>query len=177
MATVVVVGCGLLWIPIMKRISEGNSGIYDYLQNVQGFLAPPIAAVFLLGLFSKRINAPGALWGLLVGFVLGAGKLTLQTLVKSGAIAQGGMLWEIGNFNGYYFSGVLFVFSILFVIAVSLATPAPSAEKVANLTFSSLSGEFQKENRASWGLPDVLGSAVVLGMVLAAYVYFTYWLT
>lgn len=177
MATVVVVGCGLLWIPIMKRISEGNSGIYDYLQNVQGFLAPPIAAVFLLGLFSKRINAPGALWGLLVGFVLGAGKLTLQTLVKSGAIAQGGLLWEIGNFNGYYFSGVLFVFSILFVIAVSLATPAPSAEKVANLTFSSLSGEFQKENRASWGLPDVLGSAVVLGMVLAAYVYFTYWLT
>ena len=72
---------------------------------------------------------------------------------------------------------MLVVFSIFFVIAVSLATPAPSAEKVANLTFSSLSGEFQKENRASWGLPDVLGSALVLGMVLAAYVYFTYWLT
>lgn len=177
MATVFVVGCGLVWIPIMKRISEGNSGIYDYLQNVQGFLAPPIAAVFLLGLFSKRINAVGALWGLLVGFVLGMGKLTLQTLVKSGAIAQGGMLWEIGNFNGYYFSGVLFLFSVVFVIAVSLATPAPAPEKVANLTFASVSHEFAKENRASWGLPDLVGTAIVLGMVLTVYVYFTYWLS
>lgn len=177
MATVFVVGCGLIWIPIMKRISEGNSGIYDYLQNVQGFLAPPIAAVFLLGLFSKRINAVGALWGLLVGFVLGMGKLTLQTLVKSGAIAQGGMLWEIGNFNGYYFSGVLFLFSVVFVIAVSLATPAPAPEKVANLTFASVSHEFAKENRASWGVPDLVGTAIVLGMVLSVYVYFTYWLS
>jgi SSS family solute:Na+ symporter len=177
MATVFVVGCGLVWIPIMKRISEGNSGIYDYLQNVQGFLAPPIAAVFLLGLFSKRINAVGALWGLLVGFVLGMGKLTLQTLVKSGAIAQDGMLWEIGNFNGYYFSGVLFLFSVVFVIAVSLATPAPAPEKVANLTFASVSHEFAKENRASWGVPDLVGTAIVLGMVLTVYVYFTYWLS
>jgi SSS family solute:Na+ symporter len=54
----------------MKKISEGNSGLYDYLQNVQGFLAPPIAAVFLLGLFSKRINGRGAFWGLVIGFVM-----------------------------------------------------------------------------------------------------------
>src|SRR5690606_38790344 len=83
-ATVVVVGCGLVWIPIMKKVSEGNSGIYDYLQNVQGFLAPPITAVFLLRLFSKRLNAAGAFWGLVVGFVLGMAKLTVQTLSKSG---------------------------------------------------------------------------------------------
>lgn len=176
-ATVVVVGCGLVWIPIMKKVSEGNSGIYDYLQNVQGFLAPPITAVFLLGLFSKRINAAGAFWGLVVGFVLGMAKLTLQTLSKSGAITPESFLWPIGDFNGYYFSGVLFLFSVIFVIVLSLATPAPSAAKVENLTFRSVSNDWKRENRASWGLPDVLGSAGVLALVLGVYVYFSFWLS
>lgn len=175
-ATVVVVGCGLVWIPIMKKVSEGNSGIYDYLQNVQGFLAPPITAVFLLGLFSKRINAAGAFWGLVAGFALGMAKLTLQTLSKSGAITQESFLWPIGDFNGYYFSGVLFLFSVIFVIVLSLATPAPAAAKVENLTFSSVSNDWKRENRASWGLPDVLGSAGVLALVLGVYIYFSFWL-
>src|SRR5690606_35251394 len=111
-ATTVVVGFGLLWIPIMKTVSESNSGLYDYLQNVQGFLAPPITAVFLLGLFNRRINKTGAFWGMIVGFVLGMIKLTLQTLVQSGAMAPTGVLGAIGAFNGYYFSGVLFLFCI-----------------------------------------------------------------
>lgn len=175
-ATTVVVGCGLVWIPIMKKISEGNSGIYDYLQNVQGFLAPPITAVFLLGLFSKRINAAGALWGLVAGFVLGMAKLTLQTLTKSGAISRDSFLWPVGDFNGYYFSGVLFLFSVILVIAVSFATPAPAAAKVKNLTFKSVSPEWKSENRASWGVPDVLGSGAVLGLVLGIYFYFSFWL-
>ena len=175
-ATTAVVGCGLVWIPIMKKISEGNSGIYDYLQNVQGFLAPPITAVFLLGLFSRRINAAGALWGMVVGFVLGMAKLTLQTLVKSGAIGRDSALWPIGDFNGYYFSGVLFLFSVIFVIAVSLATPVPLEAKVRNLTFGSVSSEWKAENRASWGLPDVLGSGAVLALLLGVYAYFSFWL-
>ena len=51
-ATSVVVICGLIWIPIMKAMAGG--GIYKYLQQVQGYLAPPITAVFLLGLFWKK---------------------------------------------------------------------------------------------------------------------------
>jgi solute:Na+ symporter, SSS family len=82
-ATAAVVVAGIVWIPIMKRISEGNTGLYDYLQNVQGFLAPPITAVFLLGLFWTRTTAPAAFYGLVVGFVLGMAKLTVQTFQKA----------------------------------------------------------------------------------------------
>jgi len=176
MATGVVVVCGLVWIPVMKKISEGNSGLYDYLQNVQGFLAPPITAVFLLGLFSKRITAPAALWGLVVGFVLGMGKLTIQTLAKSGGLAADGMLQAIGDYNGYYFSGVLFVFSMLLVTVISLMTAAPSEEQVRGLTYASTTPEQRAENRASWDARDVVGTAVVLGMVATVYIYFTVWL-
>ncbi len=175
-ATAVVVGCGLVWIPIMKKISEGNTGLYDYLQNVQGFLAPPITAVFLLGLFSARITAQGAWWGLVIGFVLGMAKLTIQTVVKSGSGAGAGLFDAIGNFNAYYFSGLLFAFSMALVWMVSLATPAPSAEKVRGLTYSSTTEEQRMENRASWGSREVVGTVVVAAMVLAVYLYFSFWL-
>lgn len=176
-ATAAVVCCGIVWIPIMKRISEGNSGLYDYLQNVQGFLAPPITAVFLLGLFSKRINARGALWGLSAGFILGMIKLTLQSLTRSGWLTGDGVLASIGRFNGYYFSGLLCIFSMLLVTAVSLATAAPPARQVEGLTYASITPKQRAENRASWGFAEVAGSAVVLGLVLAMYLYFTFWLS
>lgn len=175
-ATTVVVGFGLLWIPIMKTISESNSGLYDYLQNVQGFLAPPITAVFLLGLFNRRINGTGAFWGMIIGFVLGMIKLTLQTLVQSGTMAPTGILGAIGAFNGYYFSGVLFLFCVALVIAISYSTPQESDEQIRGLTYRSVSPEDQAVNRSSWGMPEVLGSIVVLGIVLGVYFYFSFWL-
>ncbi|MBL7134941.1 MAG: sodium/solute symporter, partial [Phycisphaerae bacterium] len=67
-ATGVVVVLGMAWIPVMKYIS---GGLYVYLQSVQAYLAPPITAVFFLGVFAKRINATGAVAGLICGFALG----------------------------------------------------------------------------------------------------------
>ena len=60
--TVIVVAAGIVWIPMMPLISGG--GLYQYLQNVQSYLAPPITDVFLLGIFSDPINNRGAVWGL-----------------------------------------------------------------------------------------------------------------
>ena len=54
-ATVAVVVAGIAWIPIMQRIGGGQ--LYGYLQNVQSLLAPAIAAVFMLGIFSKYVVA------------------------------------------------------------------------------------------------------------------------
>jgi SSS family solute:Na+ symporter len=133
--------------------------------------------VFLLGLFWKRINAHGAFWGLVTGFILGVGKLTLQTLAKNGALADGTALKAIGDFNGYYFAGVLFVFSVVFVTLVSLATPAPSEEKVRGLTRGSVAPGQSAEHRPGWFSAEVLGTVVVLGLVLAMYIYFTLWLS
>ena len=46
-ATAAMVVIGLLWIPVI----QGSRGLYDYLQSVQGYLAPPIFVVFFLGNF------------------------------------------------------------------------------------------------------------------------------
>lgn len=175
-ATTVVVILGLLWIPIMKQMAEGNSGLYNYLQNVQGFLAPPITAVFLLGLFNKRINANGAFWGMVIGFVLGMFKLTVQTLTQSGLLDTSTVLGAIGAFNGYYFAGILFLVAVTIIIAVSYATDPPPEEKIRGLTFSMISDHDRKENRDSWNWRDVAGSVIVLGLVLGVYLYFSFWI-
>lgn len=176
-ATGVVVGFGLLWIPIMKTISEGNAGLYDYLQNVQGFLAPPIAVVFLLGLFNRRVNAQGALWGMVIGFILGMLKLTLQTLAQSGALGDEGVLYAIGAFNGYYFTGVLFVISILLVLGISYAGKPQPASQIHGLTYDTVTDEEKAESRSGAGRGLVLGTAVVLGLVVVIYLYFSFWLS
>ena len=164
--TVSMTALGLLWLPIMKSIAGG--GLYKYIQAVQSFLAPPIVAVFVLGLFWKRMNLKGAVWGLSVGFILGMAKLAANAL------------W--GGTEGcafipdFYFSGILLALSIGIVIVASLLAPAPDSAHLDGLNFSCLSSEYRKMNRESWNWVDVVASLIVVGCVVAAYAYFWTWL-
>ncbi len=173
MATAVVVFLGLIWIPVMRTIAQG--GLYKYLQSVQGYLAPPITAVFLLGLFSKRINGKGAVAGLIWGFVLGMTKLCIEALVGGGVITSG-FLKVIGDYNFLFASGWLFAISGIIVIVVSLRSAPEPAEKIAGLTYGSFTDAERKELRASWNKWDVIASVGVLGLVLALYTYFSFWI-
>jgi SSS family solute:Na+ symporter len=176
-ATVVVVAMGIIWIPVMQRVSQG--GLYKYLQDVQSYLGPPITAVFLLGLFFKRINGKGAVAGLAIGFVAGMGKLTLQALTGGGqeaVIASPTWLVDIGQYNFLFASGWLLLISIVAIVGVSLLTAPPDYEKIAGLTYATATAEQKKERRESWGAVDVLITVVVLGLVLGLYVYFSFWL-
>lgn len=173
-ATGFVVVAGMIWIPVMKLVSGG--GLYQYLQSVQGYLAPPITAVFLLGLFFKRINATGAFAGLGIGFILGMIKLTLQALDGAGQFGDSGLLHAIGAYNFLYASGWLLAISVVIVIVASLLTPPPTEEQTSGLTYSSITPEQAAENRASWGGAEVWATAGVLALVAGIYLYFSFWL-
>jgi len=175
-ATMVVVAMGIIWIPVMQRVSQG--GLYKYLQDVQSYLGPPITAVFLLGLFFKRINGKGAVAGLAIGFVAGMGKLTLQALTGGNDpyITSPQWLVDVGQYNFLFASGWLLLISIVAIVGVSLLTSPPNYEKIAGLTYATATAEQKKERRESWGLIEVLMTVVVLGLVLGLYLYFSFWL-
>ncbi|HEY0944627.1 MAG TPA: sodium:solute symporter [Opitutaceae bacterium] len=173
-ATTVVVGLGIIWIPVMAKLSGG--GLYQYLQSVQGYLAPPITAVFFIGLFWKRINSAGATWGLAGGFVLGMLKLTIQAFFGTGKIENPAFLAAIGDFNFLYATGVLFVFSSILLVVASLLTPPPPAAKIKGLTYSSIHDEAGKEISASWDAGNKLLAGLILVLVLGMYLYFSFWL-
>ncbi len=137
-ATVVLTVLGFAWIPFMDAIS---STLYQYLQSVQSYISPPIAAVFLLGLAWKRINASGAMACLLSGLVLGAIRLVLELM--NGGEQDGlpdGVLSAVAEFNFLHFAVVLFLICVIILITVSLMTDPPPDDKVSGLTFETAAG-------------------------------------
>ncbi|MEO0531632.1 MAG: sodium:solute symporter [Planctomycetota bacterium] len=173
-ATIAAVAIGLLWIPVIKN---ADKGLYDFLQSVQGYLAPPIFVVFFLGVFWKRANAAGCLAALLVGFGLGLFRLGIDTAPKVAgegfAYAEGSLLWITSKIYFQYFSLLITAISAAVMVLVSIATRAPDAEQISGLTYGSLTDEQKAETRASWGTIDVVTSVVVCVLIAAAYLYFS----
>jgi SSS family solute:Na+ symporter len=165
-ATGVVVLLGMAWIPLMSRIS---GTLYQYLQSVQSYLAPPIAAVFLLGVFFKRINGQGALTGMVVGFILGMIKLTLELFQND----LTGILHSFATINFLYFCILLFLFSIALMVIVSLLTPKPDEAQIQGLTFATTVAADKAASRASWNKWDVILSLIVVAIVISVFVYFS----
>lgn len=165
-ATGVVVVLGILWIPVMSGIS---GVLYQYLQSVQSYLAPPIAAVFLLGVFYKRINSAGALAALIGGFAIGALRIFLE-LNKS---TLSGFLYDFATINFLYFCIILFVFSILVLLVVSLLTDRPSDEQLNGLTYATTVAEDRAISRSSWSTSDVVLSVLVVFIIIGIFMYFS----
>jgi solute:Na+ symporter, SSS family len=174
-ATTTMVVVGLFWIPVI----QGARGLYDYLQGMQAYLGPPIFAVFFFGIFMKRLNGPGCLAALLVGFALGMFRLIVDTPVTLGldgyvgGYPEGSFLWIVNNIYFQYYSLLIFVISTAILIGVSYATAPPSEDRLVGLTYATVTSDQRAESRRSWTGMDVVSSAAVLVLILTAYIYFT----
>jgi len=168
-ATVVVVLLGLIWMPVMMSLGS----LYSYLQGIQSLLAPAMVAVFTLGIFSKKITPKAGEWGLIGGFVVGMIRLVTNVITDTGKAAMDGAFWENTTWfwqtNWLVFECWLLVFIIALMVVVSFFTPAPSKAQVDAITFSS---DFKKSIRESWGVWDVVGTLVVVGLCACFYWYF-----
>ena len=124
-ATAVMVVIAMLWIPVV----QGAHSLYDYLQQVQGYLAPPIFVVFFFGVFWKRLNAKGCLYAMVAGFLLGLFRMLVDTPVTmklkgfENGYTQGTFLWIVNNINFQYFSIIITLFSALVMVGGELRDP------------------------------------------------------
>ncbi|HSM62138.1 MAG TPA: sodium/solute symporter, partial [Longimicrobiales bacterium] len=174
LATTTMVLIGLAWIPVI----QGARGLYEYLQGVQSYLAPPIFTVFFLGVFMTRVNAKGCLSALVAGFALGVFRLAVDTPVSlgfgdfAGGYAAGSFLWIVNNVYFQYYSLFIFLVTVVVMIAVSYATEEPAYQRISGLTYATVTDEQRSASRGSWDRRDVLGSAFVLLMIVIAYLYF-----
>lgn len=165
-ATGIAVVLGMIWIPIMKNIS---GVLYQYLQSVQSYLAPPIAAVFLLGIFYQRLNAKGAMAALTTGFAIGL----LRIILELNKDITSGFFHAFATINFLYFCILLFLFSIAVLVVVSLATHPPSREQINGLTYATTVAEDRERSRASWNRSDVVLSLIVIVIVIIVFTYFS----
>ena len=169
-ATVVLVLVSLGWIPFMKALMGG--GIFHYLQSVQAYISPPIAAVFLFGLLFSWINARGAIIALWTGFALGLLRLVMEFMNNQGTISVGkdsffGIMLDI---NFLHYALYLFLFSGALMMLVSKLGVPESPEKLRLVTFhkSDFQGKFTFTS-------DVWWSIALVTMVLFLWFLFSSW--
>ncbi len=174
MATVAMVLIALAWIPVIK----GAQGLYNYLQAVQGYLAPPIFVVFFFGVFMKRMNAQGALWAMIVGFVLGIFRMLVDTPVTLGLAGfangypHGSFLWIVNNIYFQYFSVLITIVSAIVMVVVSHMTAVPDPAQIKSLTLETTTHEDRAHTRGSWDWREVAASVLVITCILCSYLYF-----
>jgi SSS family solute:Na+ symporter len=169
-ATLVLVIISLGWIPFMKTLMGG--GIFHYLQSIQAYISPPIAAVFLFGLVYKWINAKGAIVALWTGFIFGIFRLVTEFLSKEGMIivSQDSMLGMLLEINFLHFAVILFVFSTAVLMIVSKTGYPQPAEVLKTVTFQ----RKPKGTSYKWSSDKTL-TVVLIALVLALWWIFSSW--
>jgi len=166
MATAIVVLSGIMWIPFIKVVS--GAGLYTYLQSVQAYIAPPIASVFLLGLFWSRINANGALAALVGGFMAGMIRLGLE--IKKSSLMADGIWYKIADLNFLYFAIFSFLTCVVVLIVVSMLTPPPDASKINGLTYDTSKIDNEENNDLK---SDKINSYIILAILALILIYFS----
>ena len=167
-ATLILVIASFLWIPFMKTLMGG--GLFHYLQSVQAYISPPIAAVFLFGLFFKWINAKGAIIALWSGFALGMFRLVTEYLSKEGIILleKGSMLQIMLDINFLHYAIILFVFSVGVLMLFSIIGTPKKAELLELVTFNKKELNF----KITWST-DALLTLLLIACVLTLWFIFS----
>lgn len=130
----------IAWVPVIIEMQGGQ--MYLYIQEMAGYLTPPIAALFLLGVFWKRCNETGAFWGGMTGFVFGTTRLLLGFIYREPRCDQPDERPAfITHVHYMYIAAGLFWISGLVAVVVSLCTPPPEKNKIQRTTF--------------WGLQEI----------------------
>ncbi|XP_052031571.1 sodium/glucose cotransporter 4 [Apodemus sylvaticus] len=124
----------ILWIPIIQSSNSGQ--LFDYIQSITSYLAPPITSLFLLAIFCKRVTEPGAFWGLMFGLVVGILRMILEFSYSAPACGEvdkrPGVLKD---FHYLYFALLLSGLTAIIIVIISLFTEPIPNEKLARLTW------------------------------------------
>ena len=173
-ATAIIVFLGIIWIPIMEKI--GGGVMYQYLQNVQSYIAPPVTAVFLLGILWKRVNSSAAITTLFAGLVLLVLRLGSEIYYQpeiSRGLETSGILFAFANVNFSVMAIYMFFFSVILCVSVSLYTNEPDYNKIKGLSFGTLTPENKTEFKNSYSTVDIILSFILVSIVVGILMYFT----
>lgn len=176
-ATAVLVVLGLLWVPFIRLLS---SQLYIYLQSVQAYISPPIAACFILGILWTRLNGAGAISALLTGLVLGSLRFVLEVLDKGSHFDAAAVRWLL-DMNFLHYAILMFVVCSAVLVVVSLLTPAPERRKLAGLTFATVDEKIDTQEVTKVSLAresplehrlNVAFSLLLIATVVGLWIYF-----
>jgi SSS family solute:Na+ symporter len=148
-------------------IGKMQEGLFMYIQTLYAFFAPPFAAVFLLGILSKRINAKGACTAVFAGFAFAI--LVKMYLALRPELFGAAVYNVVLPFNNQ--SLITWAFSVIVCVVVSLLTAPPKPEQISgDLTlnwkkmdiFDGLGDKWYQSVILWWGL----FAAIIISLII-----------
>ncbi|NWV20058.1 SC5A9 protein, partial [Origma solitaria] len=128
----ILVAVSVVWVPIVQSANSGM--LFDYMNSITGYLGPPVTAVFLLAIFWKRTTEPGAFWGLMIGLPIGLVRMIMELVYSAPSCGEEDTRPAVlKNLHYLYFSLVLWVFSTIVIVIISLCTSPIPEEKLDSL--------------------------------------------
>ncbi|XP_044031139.1 sodium/glucose cotransporter 1 isoform X2 [Siniperca chuatsi] len=130
-----LIGLSIAWIPVVQSAHSGQ--LFDYIQSITSYLTPPIAAVFMLAIFCKRVNESGAFYGLTIGLCIGLSRMIAEfSYGTSSCVNPSNCPTIICGVHYLYFSIILFVVSCIIILVVSLMTKPINEKHLYRLCWS-----------------------------------------
>merc|ERR1711881_652476 len=125
-----MIGAAIAWLPVMA--SSESAQLFNYIQSILSYLAPPISATIIMAIFVPRVNEPGVFWALLIGFTIGVTRMITSFIWTDPGCDKG-----YGNFRFHflYFTPLLFTISAIICLIISYCTPAIPEPKLRRLTW------------------------------------------
>jgi solute:Na+ symporter, SSS family len=160
LTTAAIVIVSIVWIPMIRFLSDQ---VYQYLQSIQAYIGAPIATIFLIGVFWKRATGKAAIITLITGGLLGLIRFITDVLSKMGMEFP----WPFKpSFAFLNYSLIVSVLCVAMMIVISLLTPPPQEEQLANLTFSRDCMSAGIDRRWVWvhGAASVLVLAIIVSI-------------
>jgi len=146
----VVVGCVFAVLVALAIDNIKGLNLFDIFQSVLGFIAPPLATVFLLTVFWKRTTKRAVNIILSVGsaFSLGTGIMYLWVFTS-----------DKYSFWPHYLLLSFYIFAILLISAVLISLTDPNGKVFEN---SAIHGEIVKPTERVWILWGALAVVMVI---------------
>ncbi|KAI0223188.1 Sodium/myo-inositol cotransporter [Lamellibrachia satsuma] len=139
----VMVVISIVWIPMVQSMQGGQ--LYIYIQAIAAYLAPPIAAVYLLAVLWKRGNEQGAFWALMVGLVMGVTRMLLDFIYVEPLCGQLDTRPAIvAKVHYMYFAMLLFATTCSTMVIISLLTKPPADNQLIRTTYWTRFEELRK---------------------------------
>jgi SSS family solute:Na+ symporter len=156
-ASCAVIVIAALWAPQIGKFGS----LLKYYQEMLSYIAPPIVAVFIIGVFSKRANGQGAFIGLIGGLLIAVLLLLFKTSL-------------FGNLHFLFIVPFLFLFCFMLTYISSLFFAPPTNEKLTNTTFSmrDFMVEYNTLKNGSWHKNYLFWAAVLILLCASLWIVF-----
>lgn len=150
--TVVIMLAAATWAPMIADFG----GLWSYLQQMFAIIVPPIAVIFLLGVFNKTAGGSAAFITLLSGFALGIGLFLLRQFD----------IWPLHFSIGV---GLMFAMCSVIYLLASKVTQAPNEDDIASLIYQKgmtapeTAGHWATDYRVQCGVLALCMGAILIG--------------